>query len=80
MATCDIPFGETRSYKWVALKSGIPCNAREVGRILSQNPFPFLIPCHRVIRSDGSRGGFMFGTKFKKQLLDLENSINSCIM
>lgn len=68
----EIPFGETRSYKWVAEKSGNPSAVRAVGRALSKNPFPIVVPCHRVIESDGSIGGYSSGVDVKRRLLDME--------
>ena len=67
-----IPYGETRSYKWVAEKIGKPAATRAVGRALSKNPIPVVVPCHRVIESDGSIGGFSSGVETKRRLLDLE--------
>lgn len=67
-----IPFGETRTYKWVAEKIGSPSAVRAVGRALSKNPVPVVIPCHRVIESDGSLGGYSSGTDKKRRLLDME--------
>lgn len=71
-ALMKIPFGETRSYKWIAEKIGKPAAARAVGRALSKNPIPVVVPCHRVIESDGSIGGFSSGVETKRRLLDLE--------
>jgi methylated-DNA-[protein]-cysteine S-methyltransferase len=68
----DIPFGETRSYKWVAEKTGNPAAVRAVGRALSKNPVPIVIPCHRVIESDGSIGGYSSGVEVKRRLLEME--------
>jgi len=68
-AVCEIPPGKVKSYKWVAKKINYPNSSRGVGRALSKNPFPFIIPCHRVVRSDYRLGGFMFGTRVKKKLL-----------
>jgi len=68
----EIPFGETRTYKWVAEKVGNPSAARAVGRALSKNPIPIVIPCHRVIESDGSIGGYSSGVDTKRRLLDME--------
>lgn len=68
----EIPFGETRTYKWVAEKVGSPLAVRAVGRALSKNPIPIVIPCHRVIESDGSIGGYSAGVNRKKRLLDME--------
>lgn len=68
----DIPFGETRSYKWVAEKVGSPAAVRAVGQALSKNPVPIVVPCHRVIESDGSIGGYSSGPDVKKRLLEME--------
>lgn len=68
----EIPFGETRTYKWVAEKIGNPSAARAVGRALSKNPIPVVVPCHRVIESDGSIGGYSSGINIKRRLLDME--------
>lgn len=75
-AAMTIPLGETRSYKWVARKIGRPQAARAVGQALRRNPFPLMIPCHRVICQDGSLGGYAggFGTK-KARLLKMEAEI-----
>ncbi|MCD5401182.1 methylated-DNA--[protein]-cysteine S-methyltransferase [candidate division NPL-UPA2 bacterium] len=64
-----IPSGQTRSYQWVAEKVGSPKAARAVGQALKKNPLPGVIPCHRVIRSNGSLGGFSQGRKRKRSLL-----------
>jgi len=68
----SIPFGETRTYKWVAQKIGKPSAMRAVGHALSKNPLPIIIPCHRVIESDGSLGGYSSGVDIKRRLLELE--------
>jgi methylated-DNA-[protein]-cysteine S-methyltransferase len=70
--TCEIPHGETRSYAWVAREIGRPAAARAVGQALGKNPLPIVVPCHRVIASDGSLCGFGGGLEMKKWLLDLE--------
>ena len=67
-----IPYGETRSYRWVAEKIGRPDACRAVGNALGANPIPVIIPCHRVINADGGLGGFSGGLKWKKLLLALE--------
>jgi O-6-methylguanine DNA methyltransferase len=67
-----IPYGETRSYRWVAQQTGNACASRAVGQANAANPIPIIIPCHRVIRSDGSLGGFSSGINIKKELLRLE--------
>jgi len=74
-AILDIPLGQTRSYKWVAEKIGKPKAARAVGTALKKNPFTVIIPCHRVINSDGSLGGYSKGLQKKRQLLELERKI-----
>lgn len=55
----DIPFGETRSYGDVAADLGRPGAARAVGQANRRNPFPLIVPCHRVVTADGSIGGYM---------------------
>ena len=74
-AVLSIPIGEVRSYKWVAQKTGSPRATRAVGQILKRNPWPLIIPCHRVICADGKLGGYARGEKKKKALLDLEKQI-----
>jgi len=72
-ATQSIPYGETRAYAWVADKIGMPRATRAVGQALAGNPLPIIIPCHRVICSDGSLGGFSDGKLLKQRLLEIEN-------
>lgn len=72
MAVTGIPRGETLSYSEVASLAGRPGAARAVGNIMAANPFPILIPCHRVIRGDGSMGGFGGGLDLKAWLLEFE--------
>ena len=67
-----IPYGELRSYKWIASEIGNPNAVRAVGNAVGRNPVPPIIPCHRVIRSDGKLGGFSSGIALKKWLLKLE--------
>ncbi len=67
-----IPRGETRSYTWVAEQVGRPRAVRAVGQAVGANPIPLVLPCHRVLRSDGSLGGFGGGLELKKALLRLE--------
>ena len=74
-----IPLGEARSYKWVAKKCGSPGAYRAVGSILKNNPCPLIIPCHRVVKSDKSIGGYVFGVKAKKSLLDIERKLRRCL-
>jgi methylated-DNA-[protein]-cysteine S-methyltransferase len=67
-----IPCGTVRSYQWVAKRLGNARLARAVGQALKRNPRPITIPCHRVIRSDGSVGGYAFGVVKKRRLLAQE--------
>lgn len=69
-----IPFGQTRSYGQIAGTEGKPGGARAVGQAVGSNPICLVIPCHRVIASDGSIGGFAFGPKLKHRLLALEGA------
>lgn len=73
-ACMRIPKGQTRSYKWLAAQIGKPGAARAVGNALGKNPFAPVVPCHRVIKSDGSLGGFSApgGLKSKFALLKKE--------
>jgi O-6-methylguanine DNA methyltransferase len=73
-AAKNIPYGETRSYSWIARKTGKPGSARAAGNALGKNPCPVIIPCHRVIKSDGTMGGFSVGRGWKSKLLSLERS------
>ncbi len=70
-----IPYGETRSYTWVAEQIKKPQAMQAVGQALSKNPLPIIIPCHRVITSDGKLGGFSGGVKMKRRLLYLEAAL-----
>jgi len=72
-----IPFGETRSYKQIAINIGHPKAARAVANACGKNPKPIIIPCHRVIRTNGKIGGFSApgGSKTKRQLLAKEGVI-----
>lgn len=71
-ATIEIPFGALTSYKKIAVAIGRPDACRFVGSALAKNPFPILIPCHRVIRSDASIGQFGGGAALKRKLIELE--------
>jgi methylated-DNA-[protein]-cysteine S-methyltransferase len=79
LACLEIPFGETRSYSWIAEKIGCPGAYRAVGRALSKNPFPKIIPCHRVIYKNGKLGGYTYRNKkrldIKEKLLSLEKKL-----
>jgi methylated-DNA-[protein]-cysteine S-methyltransferase len=72
-----IPHGDTRSYKWVAEQIEEPGTSRAVGQALGKNPLPIIVPCHRVIASDGGLGGFSGGLEMKRRLLHLEAQGNS---
>ena len=71
-----IPPGETRSYAWLAAEAGRPGAPRAAGQAMARNKFPLLVPCHRVVRSDGSLGGFggSIGLPLKRRLLALERT------
>lgn len=73
--TKTIPYGELRSYKWVAQSIGNPKSARAVGHALALNPIPIIVPCHRVIASDGGLRGFSGGLELKERLIQLEKGI-----
>ncbi len=69
-AARSIPLGEVRTYGWIAARIGKPGAVRAVGNALGANPVPLLVPCHRVVRSDGSMGGYSFGApELKEQLI-----------
>ena len=69
-----IPYGETRSYGWLAAKLGKSGTARAVGQALGRNPLPVIIPCHRVVAAGNRIGGFSGGVGVKKALLTLETA------
>ncbi|OGP88956.1 MAG: hypothetical protein A2031_02460 [Deltaproteobacteria bacterium RBG_19FT_COMBO_43_11] len=73
--TSKIPRGKVESYSGLAAKLGKNRAARAVGTVLANNPFPIIIPCHRVVRADGSLGGFGGGLKMKKELLEREGVV-----
>jgi len=70
-----IPYGKVKSYKWVARRSGTQRAYRAVGSALKKNPYIGKIPCHRVVKSDGTLGGFSKGTKEKARLLNREGLV-----
>jgi methylated-DNA-[protein]-cysteine S-methyltransferase len=74
-AICAIPYGRARSYRWVAARVGGPAHARAVGLALGANPVPIVVPCHRVVASDSSLGGFTGGLRMKRRLLALEGTL-----
>lgn len=87
--TLKIPFGQVRTYSWIAKQIGSPRAIRAVGSALRKNPYPILIPCHRVVKSsfalslpapageaaNGDSGGYARGKKVKKQLLQFERRL-----
>ena len=74
LATRLIPYGETRSYGWLAQHIGKPRALRAVGQALAKNPLSIVVPCHRVVGKDGSLRGFGGGLEMKRHLLELEAS------
>lgn len=72
LADFAIPRGRVMTYGGLAVKAGVPGGARAAGNVMAGNPFPLVIPCHRVIRSDGSLGGFGGGLPMKRALLEME--------
>jgi methylated-DNA-[protein]-cysteine S-methyltransferase len=70
--TQKIPYGETRTYGGIAEAIGGPGSARATGAALGKNPWPVVIPCHRVVGANGDLTGFVFGTGWKSALLNLE--------
>lgn len=75
--TAKIERGQTRSYQWLARRIGMPQAARAVGNALGSNPVPLAIPCHRIVRGDGSLGGYAFGTQMKRSLLEHEGALQA---
>ena len=71
-ALLNIPRGKTATYSQIAKLIGKPKASRAVGNATGKNPIAFLIPCHRVIRTDGSLGGFRWGTNCKAKILGSE--------
>lgn len=71
-----IPYGKTKSYKSIAEKLGDVKAIRAVGKANGQNPVPIIIPCHRVIGSDGTLTGYAGGLEIKEKLLEIEGSIS----
>lgn len=68
----DIPYGQTRTYRDIALAAGCPRGFRAVGMANHRNPIPIFIPCHRVVGADGSLTGYAGGLELKQSLLKLE--------
>jgi O-6-methylguanine DNA methyltransferase len=72
---CDIPLGETRTYKQIAESVGHPKMIRPIASMIGANPFPYFIPCHRVILSTGKIGGFLWGSDLKQSILNHESNL-----
>jgi methylated-DNA-[protein]-cysteine S-methyltransferase len=73
----EIGYGRTESYRQVAQATGHPGAVRAVGSACATNPLPVVVPCHRVLRSDGSLGGYLGGLEAKRTLLRLESKITA---
>lgn len=77
-ALCQIPYGETRSYKEIAVAAGSPKGYRAVGLANNRNPIAIIIPCHRVIGADGKMVGYGGGLAIKEKLLQIEKALLVC--
>lgn len=75
-ALIEIPYGETRSYKDIAISIGNPKAARAIGNANNKNPIAIVLPCHRVIGSNGKLVGYEYGVDINEKLLELEKSNN----
>ncbi len=73
-ALCDIPYGETRSYKDIAIAIGNPKASRAIGMANNKNPITIAVPCHRVIGSSGKLVGYAGGLDMKTRLLEMEKN------
>ena len=71
-AARSIPYGEVRTYSWVATRAGRPKAYRAAGNAMARNRLPLIVPCHRVVAGGGGLGGFSGGPGMKKLLLSLE--------
>lgn len=74
-ALLDIPFGKTSTYSEIAMAINNPRALRAVGTAIGRNPVAILVPCHRVLRSDGGIGGYYWGIEKKKKLLEWERCV-----
>ena len=70
--TQKIPYGQVRTYEWLARKVRSPGGSRACGTVLHKNPLPLFIPCHRIVLKSGKRGGFAWGKKMKGRFLQSE--------
>ena len=69
---CQVPKGKVTTYGELAKAVGLTNGQRAIGRIMNKNPYPGIIPCHRVIKSDGKIGGYAYGEKSKTKMLAKE--------
>jgi methylated-DNA-[protein]-cysteine S-methyltransferase len=72
LAAREIPYGQVRTYGWLAAQAGRPTGARAAGQAMARNPVGLLVPCHRVVAAGGRIGGFGGGPAMKRALLQLE--------
>lgn len=70
----NVPIGLVASYGEIASRMGCPRGGRAIGNVCNKNPYPFVIPCHRIIHSSGKIGGFAYDLSLKQALLDFESS------
>jgi methylated-DNA-[protein]-cysteine S-methyltransferase len=75
--TRAIPRGQTRTYGQIARQAGSPGAARAVGQSMARNPWPVIVPCHRVLGSDGGLTGFGGGVEMKRRMLEMEGAMGS---
>jgi methylated-DNA-[protein]-cysteine S-methyltransferase len=73
-AMAAIPYGQTLTYTQLAAAAGNPAAVRAAGSACATNPWPVIVPCHRVLRTDGTLGGYLGGLEMKRGLLDLEGA------
>lgn len=71
-AISEIPYGETRTYAQIADRTGRPKAVRAAGSACGTNPITIVIPCHRVVRTGGKAGNYLYGTEMKESLLRME--------
>jgi methylated-DNA-[protein]-cysteine S-methyltransferase len=79
-ALLKIPYGKTRSYAQIAKTVGCPQGFRAVGMANHDNPVPIIVPCHRVLNSDGKLGGYGGGLDVKRKLLELEGVLHPTLL
>jgi methylated-DNA-[protein]-cysteine S-methyltransferase len=75
-ATARVPYGSVATYKQVATEAGSPRGSRAAGNALGSNPLPIVVPCHRILHSDGGLGGYTGGLERKRRLLEVEGVTN----